>query len=115
MIFYKVGYNQYNVFANICNKEMLVATITPQLIGFDKIYLNMYLPYEDCSEKQIKIKYITTDEMIEKAKKIIIKKLYKMQNDIIHEMKEVNFDNNTQRGKYGICNYFSHGNVYAKR
>lgn len=113
MKFYKVGYCEYNVTANIGSTEILVATTRFPLIGLDKIYLMMYFPHAEASEKIIDFRYITENELLETVKKIIIKKLYRMQNDILQALHTIEFDNQTCIRKYGISDHYTFGRVYG--
>jgi len=115
MIFYKIGTYKFNVVLKVCGQDMLIAQISTPLIGMDKVFVNMYLPYDGQSETVIDMRYITENEMIEKAKKIIMKKMYKMSNDILLGIKDVNFDKNKYKGKYCVVGTFSHGSVYAEK
>lgn len=113
MTFYRVGYNRFNVTLKICNKDMLIATIRPPLIGLDTVYIDMYFPYEECSEVKINTSILAESEMIEKAKNIIIKKLYRMYSDILDDIQTIDFNNDKYRGIYTVSDNFAKGRVYA--
>lgn len=113
MKFYEIGYNRYNITMNINNKEMVVATLSPPLIGCDSLYINMIFPYDDCSEIKLDISKIYGSEIIKIVKKTIMKKMYKTQQDILEGVKFVEFDSIKYKNKYGLSDNFSKGRVYA--
>ena len=113
MTFYRVGYDRFNVTLKICNKDILIATISPPLIGLDTVYINMYFPYEECSEVKISTNILTESEMLEKAKNIIVKKLYRIHSDILDDLKTIAFDENKYKGIYTVRGNFACGRVYA--
>lgn len=115
MKFYKVAYNQYNVCCKIHNENILVATIRTPLIGLDEVYLSMYIPYENQTEKTIKMQYLTEKEMLEKARRIIIKNLYRMINDILSGIQTTEYNDEKYKRKFVVSDTFSHGNVYAEK
>lgn len=115
MKFYRVSYNQYNVCCKIHNKNILVATIRTPLIGMDRVFLNMYFPYEDSVERTIKMQYLTEKEMLENARRIIAKNMYKMSSDILSEINTTGFDDEKYKRKFTIGDNFAHGNVYAEK
>jgi hypothetical protein len=115
MTFHKVSYERYNVTVNMCNKEILVATIRTPLIGLDSIFVDMYFPYEECSSIRLDTTYLVESEILEKAKQIIIKKLYRLQSNLLTNIQIVDFETEKYKGKYSISDNFSHGKVYAVR
>ena len=66
-------FGEYDFFIN----DKLVAQLRRQLVGADYIYL-YFLPkqYGDYDRTRIDWRYITNEELLEKAVKIVTKKLY---------------------------------------
>lgn len=116
MIFDRVGYANFNVTMKIGNKDMLVATIKPPLIGWDVIFIRIYFPFHECSEIKLNTKNMFEDDILEIAKQIIMKKLYKIQNDVFLEMQSVNFKNEKSTvHKHRIEDSFVPTKVYLLR
>lgn len=78
-------FGEYDFFIN----DKLVAQLRRQLVGADYIYL-YFLPkqYGDYDRTRFDWRYITNEELLEKAVKIVTKKLYleamKIFNGLIH-------------------------------
>ena len=113
MKFYQVGFNRYHITTEISNNEMLIAELNTPLIGMDTVYLTMYFPYEECSEIKIDTTHIYYKDIPEIIKKIIIKKMYRVQQDILNGIQFVEFDDNKYNGKYSVSDNFVRGRVYA--
>lgn len=113
MTFHKVGYQKYNVTMKISNRDMLVATIRPPLIGLDTIYVDMCFPFDECSTVRLDTTHMFQSDMLEAVKQVIMKKLYKMQSDILLGIQSVDFEYEKYKKEYGIRGVFAHGNVYA--
>lgn len=82
-------YGKYNFYVN--NK--LVAKLRRQLVGLDYAYI-YFLPKlygdEDCT--RIDLRYFTNDEVLEKAIKIVKKKLYMIASNILTDIRETNIE-----------------------
>ena len=113
MKFYEVGFNRYHITMEINNNEMLIAELNTPLIGMDTVYLTMYFPYEECSEIKMDITHIYYKDILDIIKKIIIKKMYKAQQDILKGIQLVEFDDDKYNGKYSISDNFAKGRVFA--
>ncbi|WP_394911981.1 hypothetical protein [uncultured Robinsoniella sp.] len=113
MTFHKVGYEKYNVTMKISNKDMLIATVRQPLIGLNAIFIDMYFPFEECSTVRLDTTYMVESEMIEVAKRWIMKKLYKIQSDILLGIQSVDFEYEKYKNEYRIIDVFSRGDVYA--
>lgn len=87
---HKVGnrwiYGEYDFYIG----EELVAQLTTQLVGVDYAYL-YFLPkiYRDNDRTRIDLRYITYDEALEKAIKIVTKKLYLQSMNILDSLKNI--------------------------
>ena len=92
---------------------MLIAELNTPLIGMDTVYLTMYFPYEECSEIKMDITHIYYKDIPEIIKKIIIKKMYRAQQDILKGIKFVEFDDNKYKDKYSVSDNFSKGRIFA--
>lgn len=70
--------------------EELVAQLTTQLVGVDYAYL-YFLPkiYKDNDRTRIDLRYITYDEALEKAIKIVTKKLYLQSMNVLDSLKNM--------------------------
>lgn len=79
-------YGEYDFYVG----EELVAQLTTQLVGVDYAYL-YFLPklYRDNNRTRIDLRYITYDEALEKAIKIVTKKLYLQSMNIIDSLKNM--------------------------
>ena len=79
------GYMRYDFYIG----EELVAELTTQL-GLDYAYL-YFLPttHKDNDRTRIDLRYITYDEAVEKAIKIVIKKLYLQSVNILDSLKNI--------------------------
>ena len=77
-------YGEYDFYIG----EELVAQLTTQLVGVDYAYL-YFLPklYRDNDRTRIDLRYITYDEALEKAIKIVTKKLYLQSMNILDSLK----------------------------
>lgn len=75
-------------FMNFGNKEIRVASLRSQLVGLDKMYLDMHFPTPECSTTILDLKYHTYAEVLEQAKKIIKKKMYRYSQDILESITE---------------------------
>lgn len=113
MKFYEVGFNRYHITMNISNNEILIAELSTPLISMDTVYLTMYFPYEECSKIKIDITHIYYKDILEIIKKIIIKKMYKAQQDILKGIQLVEFDDDKYNGKYSVSDNFARGRVFA--
>lgn len=113
MTFHRVGYEKYNVTMKINNRDMLVATIRPPLIGLDAIFVNMYFPFDESSTVRLDTTHMFESEMLEAAKHVIMKKLYKMQSDILLGIQSVDFEYEKYEKEYCISGVFAHGDVYV--
>lgn len=92
MTFHKSNYNQYNVTMEIGNKQILIATIRPSIRDIDIVYIETHFPFQGHSETKISTENMVEHEMIDFAKKFIMKKLYRLQNDILKSLQFVEFD-----------------------
>lgn len=115
MIFYQIGYRNYNICCKIHNENVLVATVRSQLIEVDEVYLTMYFPYMNSSEKTIKVTWLTEDELLEKVRRIIVKNLYKISDDILQGIKTVEFNDEKYKRRHCIVGEFCPGDVYVER
>lgn len=68
----------------------MVAQLTTQLVGVDYAYL-YFLPkiYRDNDKTRIDLRYITYDEALEKAIKIVTKKLYLQSMNVLDSLKNM--------------------------
>lgn len=82
-------YGEYNFYVN----NQLVAQLRGQLVGTDYMFL-YFLPslYRDEDRTRIDIQYHTYDEALEKATKIVKKKLYKMASSILEDIRETEIE-----------------------
>lgn len=85
----KVCYGEYDFFATIRNQEIKVASLRGQLSGSEKMFLYMHFPTQDCSRTVLDLKYHTYDEVFEKAKRIVQKKLYVYAQDILQNLVQI--------------------------
>lgn len=53
--------------------------------------------------------------MLEKARRIIIKNLYRMSNDILSGIQTTEYNDKKYKRKFVVSDTFSHGNVYAEK
>lgn len=81
-----VFYGEYDFFITLANQEIKVASLRGQLVGNDKMFLYMHFPTKECSRTELDLKYHTYEEVFEKSKKIIQKKLYKYSQDIMQSI-----------------------------
>lgn len=72
-----------NFFMKIGNEEIRVASLVSQLVGLDKMFLCIDFPIKGCSEITLDMKYHTYQEVLEQAKRIVCKKMYKYSQDIL--------------------------------
>ena len=79
-------YGEYDFYID----GVLVAQLRRQLIGMDYAYL-YFLPdlYRDNDRTRIDIRYMVDSEVIEKAFRIITKKLYTMSMKVLDGIKEI--------------------------
>ena len=79
-------YGEYDFYIG----EELVAQLTTQLVGVDYAYL-YFLPkiYRDNDKTRIDLRYITYDEALEKAIKIVTKKLYLQSMNVLDSLKNM--------------------------
>lgn len=77
-------YGEYEFYETINNIEVRVASLTGQLVGTSKMFLTMYFPTKECSEIILDLKYHNYKEVLEKAKKIVKKKMYIASQDILN-------------------------------
>lgn len=82
----EVTYGEYDFFLILGNQELKIASLRGQLVGFDKMFLYMHFPTTECSRTVLDLKYHTYNEVLEKSKKIIQKKLYKYSQDILQSI-----------------------------
>lgn len=82
-------YGEYDFYIG----EELVAQLTTQCIGVDYAYL-YFLPkiYGDNDRIRIDLRYITYDEALEKAVKIVTKKLYLQSMNILDSLKSIEIE-----------------------
>lgn len=80
-------YGEYEFYETINNTEVRIASLTGQLVGLSKMFLTMYFPIRRCSEVTFDLKYHTHEEVLEKAKRIIRKKMYVATQDILNGMR----------------------------
>ena len=78
-------YGEYDFYVGDC----LVASLRNQLAGLDYAYL-YFLPniYRDEYRIRIDLRYITRDEALEKAIRIVKKKLYTMASNTLSSITE---------------------------
>lgn len=110
----RVGYNKFDFFMNINNKSILIAQTQTSLIGLD-VFLIMCFPYDECSEIKISNGDLTESEIIEIVKKVIFKKMYKMQSDILKEMSTTEIDKNKYYNQYDSQRKFAKGVIWAEK
>ena len=79
-------YGEYDFYIG----EVLVAQLTTQLVGVDYAYI-YFLPkiYRDNDKTRIDLRYITYDEALEKAIKIVTKKLYLQSMNVLDSLKNM--------------------------
>lgn len=80
-------YGEYDFYLSINNTEIRIASLTGQLVGMSKMFLIIYFPAKECSEVTLDLNYHTYDEVLEKAKRIIRKKMYVAAQDILSEIR----------------------------
>ena len=82
-------YGEYDFYIG----EELVAQLTTQLVGVDYVYL-YFLPkiYGDEDRTRIDLRYITYTEALEKAIKIVTKKLYLQSMNILDNLKNIEIE-----------------------
>lgn len=78
-------YGEYDFYVN----DKLVAQLRGQLVGTDYMFL-YFLPtlFGDEDRTRIDIRYYTYNEALEKATKIVRKKLYKMASNVLEDIRE---------------------------
>lgn len=86
----EVFFGEYDFFITVANEEIKVASLRGQLVGHDKMFLYMHFPERECSRTELDLKYHTYEEVFEKAKKIVQKKLYKYSQDILKSIVQLN-------------------------
>lgn len=79
-------YGEYEFYETINNTEVRIASLMGQPVGLSKMFLTMYFPIRRCSEVTFDLKYHTYEEVLEKAKRIIRKKMYVATQDILDGM-----------------------------
>ncbi|MEE1256266.1 MAG: hypothetical protein UHN47_07110 [Lachnospiraceae bacterium] len=82
----KIAYSEYDFFLTLGNEEFRIASLRGQLVGLDKMFLYMHFPTKECSKTVLDSKYHTHEEVFEKSKKIIQKKLYKYSQEILRSI-----------------------------
>lgn len=102
MTFHEAGYQRYNVTMKIGNETILIATTRPSIKDIDIVYITMYVPYQEHSEMTINTKNMVGSEMIEFAKKFIMKKLYRIQNDMLQSLRSIEFENEKHKSTYTL-------------
>lgn len=80
-------YGEYEFYETINNTEVRIASLTGQLVGLSKMCLTMYFPIRKCSEVTFDLNYHTNEEVLERAKRIIRKKMYVATQDILDGMR----------------------------
>ena len=82
-------YGKYDFYIN--NK--LVAQLRTQLVGLDYMYL-YFLPnlYRDSDCTRIDLRYLTHEEALEKATKIVKKKLYALASNVLSGIRETDIE-----------------------
>lgn len=89
MTFHKIGYCSFDVTMETNNKKILVAKIRTPLIGLDNVTIDMCFPFNKCASTTLDMTQKCEEEMLETAKRMILKKLYKLQNDIWTQLQSV--------------------------
>lgn len=86
----KYIFGEYDFYLN----GNLIAQLRRQLMGHDYAYVYFFPKlYGDSDRTRIDLnKYVTNDEVLEKAKTIIRKKLYLMATGILSDMRSVEMD-----------------------
>ena len=84
----RIEYDPYvhtdcSFFMKIGSEEIKIATLYSQLVGIDKMFLDMHFPSRECSHTVLDLKYHTYSEVLEKAKRIVQTKMYKYAQDIL--------------------------------
>ena len=84
-------YGEYDFYIN--NNNKLVAQLRTQLVGIDYMYL-YFLPnlYRDSDCTRIDLRYITYEEALEKATKIVKKKLYALASNVLSGIRETDIE-----------------------
>ena len=82
-------YGEYDFYVD----NQIVAELRTQLVGLDYVYL-YFLPkiYGDSYRIRIDIRYITDDEALEKAIRIVQSKLYTIASDILSDIKHTEIE-----------------------
>lgn len=76
-------YGEYEFYETINNTEIRIASLVGQLVGTSKMFLTMYFPARECSEVILDLKYHSYEEVLDKAKRIIRKKMYVAAQEIL--------------------------------
>ena len=77
-------YGEYEFYETINNTEVRIASLTGLLVGHSKMFLTMYFPARECSEVILDLKYHAYEEVLEKAMRIIRKKMYVAAQEILN-------------------------------
>lgn len=82
-------YGEYNFYIG----KQLVAKLRRQLIGMDYAYLYFLADlYKDNDQTRIDIRYLLNEEVVDKASKIVRKKLYLKASNILSSIKEITIE-----------------------
>lgn len=112
MTFYHMGYNRYNVTMKIGNEEIMIATIRSSSTDLYTVYINMHFPFQEHSEKKINTGNMIESEVLESAKKFIMKKLYRIQGDIMKSLQSIDLDHEKQKDTYVLTDVSRPHNIY---
>lgn len=88
----KIGYGEYDFFMKLGNEEIKVASLIGQLVGMNKMFLYMHFPTKESSKTTLNLKYHTYQEVFEKSKQIIQKKLYKYSQNILENINNIKYE-----------------------
>lgn len=81
---------RYTFYINIKNNEVIVATLSPWLIGYGKYTLDVY--YYGIGERSVDIwkkENETMSEFLKRVEKIVLKKLYILGTSILEDIKNI--------------------------
>lgn len=79
-------FGEYNFYIN----GKIVAELRTQLVGTDYAYLYFLPEQYHCHDRtRIDLRYMTYNEVIEKATNVVLKKLYLLATNILSEIREV--------------------------
>lgn len=82
-------YGEYNFYID----NNLIAQLRRQLVELDYAYLYFGPKLYGCEDRtRIDLRYITNDEALKKAIKIVKKKLYVISSNILSDIRETNIE-----------------------